>query len=256
MILPAVVKLPPTRTSTPVPKDEDTEQEAEKPKLSAKEATKAKKALKKALAQGQPAPGSATKMTPPRLLIASIGNPAPYLNTLHSAGHLLLGSLASSLGAGPMQKSRAHGNGVLANAYVDTSSGDSAQVTLWQSPSLMNVSGVALSAAWTQFVREHGPEEARLVVLHDELETALGKLRIKPGSNSPKGHNGLKSIKAQMGQVDYMRIGIGIGRPLSREPSDVANYVLRKWTGQERDGLLKAAPSVESEIRKMLDKGI
>lgn len=66
-----------------------------------------------------------------------------------------------------MQKSRAHGNGTIANAYVDTSSGDTAAVTLWQSPSLMNVSGVSLSAAWTQFIREHGPEEARLVVLHD-----------------------------------------------------------------------------------------
>lgn len=154
-----------------------------------------------------------------------------------------------------MQKSRAHGNGLIANAYVEAAGG-TASVTLWQSPSLMNVSGVSLSAAWAQFVREHGPDETRLVVLHDELETVLGKLRVKPGTNSPKGHNGLKSIKAQMGQVDYMRIGIGIGRPLSREPNDVANFVLRKWTGQERDGLIRAGPSVEAEVRKMLDKWI
>ena len=155
-----------------------------------------------------------------------------------------------------MQKSRAHGNGLVANAYVETTGGETASVTLWQSPSLMNISGVSLAAAWSQFVRENGPDEARLLVLHDELETALGKLRVKPGANSPKGHNGLKSIKAQMGQVEYTRIGIGIGRPVSREPEEVANFVLRKWTGQEREGLVRAGPSVEAEVRKLVDRGI
>ena len=103
-------------------------------------------------------------MPPPtRLLVASIGNPGPYLSTLHSAGHTVLHSLALSLSGTSFAKSRAHGNGLVScvPAFTATSS-----LTLWQSPSLMNVSGVALAAAWRAFVREQGGGEAepRLVV--------------------------------------------------------------------------------------------
>ncbi len=215
-----------------------------------------KAAKRKAAKEAAAAEKTKTRMPPPRLLVASIGNPAPYLNTLHSAGHLLLGTLASSLGGSSFAKSRAHGNGAVSNAYVETSGGENASVTLWQSPSLMNVSGVALAAAWKQHLRDHGAEESRLVVLHDELETALGKLRVRPGSQSPKGHNGLKSIREVMKGVDYLRMGIGIGRPVSREPNDVANWCLRKWTAAEREGLVKAGPNMEAEVRKLLDKMI
>lgn len=197
-------------------------------------------------------------MPPPRLLIASIGNPAPYLNTLHSAAHLVLTSLSSSLGGSNWVKSRAHGNGLLSTAYVDTNDG-SACVTMWQSPSLMNVSGPAVTSAWRAFLKENpvgGDEVPHLVVLHDELETALGKVRVKPGTNSPKGHNGLKSIKQSLANLQYTRIGLGIGRPLSREPDEVARYVLRKWTPQEREALLGSVGSVGDEIQKLLDRGV
>jgi PTH1 family peptidyl-tRNA hydrolase len=51
--------------------------------------------------------------SPIRLLVCSIGNPGPYLNTLHSAGHTVLTSLAASLAHPAFQKSRAYGNGLL-----------------------------------------------------------------------------------------------------------------------------------------------
>lgn len=181
---------------------------------------------------------------PTRLLVASIGNPAPYLNTLHSAGHTVLHSLARSLAAPPFTKSRPHGNGLLTSVPA-------ANLTLWQSPSLMNISGAALSAAWKQFARDTHGADVALVVLHDELESPLGTVKVKGGGASARGHNGLKSIKEVMGSVAYTRVGVGIGRPSSRESGEVARYVLRKMTGVERAALEGCVGRVEEELARL-----
>lgn len=179
--------------------------------------------------------------SPVRLLVCSIGNPAPYINTLHSAGHTVLTSLAASLSHPPFQKSRAYGNGLLSVGPT---------YTLWQSSSLMNVSGVGVAAAWRQFVKDGGPE-ARLIVVHDELELGLGEVRVKSGSLSPRGHNGLKSIKEVLRGADYTRIGVGIGRPLSRDPDAVAAFVLKKMSPVERARIEGCVGRVEEELRRM-----
>ncbi|KFY63382.1 hypothetical protein V497_02024, partial [Pseudogymnoascus sp. VKM F-4516 (FW-969)] len=108
----------------------------------------------------------APKMPPPtRLLVASIGNPAPYLNTLHSAGHTVLRALTVPLSTPPLVKSRPHANGLIAHSPTHP-------ITLWHSTSMMNISGPAVATAWKAFQREY--PGAGLVVLHDELESALG----------------------------------------------------------------------------------
>jgi PTH1 family peptidyl-tRNA hydrolase len=182
-------------------------------------------------------------MAATRLLVCSIGNPAPYINTLHSAGHTVLNTLAVALAYPSFQKSRAYGNGLVSPG---------SEFTLWQSTSLMNISGAGVSAAWRQFVKECRGEEPRLVVVHDELELGLGQVKVKSGSASAKGHNGLKSIREALGErVDYMRIGVGIGRPESREANVVAGYVLRKMTGVERGKIEGCVGVVERELRRL-----
>ena len=162
------------------------------------------------------------------LFIASIGNPPPaYTNTLHSAGHTLLNFLRETLAYPPFTKDRSLANGL-------TSSGD--QYTLWQSPSLMNVSGKQVASAWKSWLRTLSINEdrnaARLVVVHDELESPLGKIKLKQGG-STKGHNGIKSCVTSLGGMDFARIGVGIGRCESRDPQDVSAYVLRKMKTTE-----------------------
>ncbi|PMD37113.1 peptidyl-tRNA hydrolase [Hyaloscypha variabilis F] len=180
--------------------------------------------------------------TPVRLLVCSIGNPGQYLNTLHSAGHTVLSALATTLAYPSFQKSRAYGNGLVSAG---------SEFTLWQSSSLMNVSGVGVAAAWRQFQKEGRGEEARLVVVHDELELAPGLVKVKSGSASTKGHNGLKSINGLLKGTEYTRIGVGIGRPESREPDVVAGYVLRKMSAQERGKLEGCVGKVEMELRRL-----
>lgn len=117
----------------------------------------------------------------------------------------------------------------------------------------MNVSGVPIAAAWRTFQSTHSNSDMApaLIVLHDELELPIGTIKVRPGSASPKGHNGLKSIREKMPNVDYTRIGIGIGRPESREPNVVANYVLRKMLPGERAKIEAVAGKVEGELRRL-----
>jgi PTH1 family peptidyl-tRNA hydrolase len=118
----------------------------------------------------------------------------------------------------------------------------------------MNISGVALASAWKTFVAQNQSHDGAvgLVVLHDELELPLGQVRVKSGNLSAKGHNGLKSIKEKMPNVEYTRIGIGIGRPLSREKDAVAAYVLGKMSAGQRAAVMGSAGRVEAEIRKLV----
>jgi PTH1 family peptidyl-tRNA hydrolase len=119
----------------------------------------------------------------------------------------------------------------------------------------MNVSGPGVAAAWRQFVKDTRGEEAKLVVVHDELELAPGQVKVKNGSASAKGHNGLKSINEVLKGAEYTRIGVGIGRPESRDPDVVAGYVLRKMTAQERMKVEGSVGRVEMELRKLVKEG-
>ncbi|KAI4131143.1 MAG: hypothetical protein LQ338_001348 [Usnochroma carphineum] len=146
------------------------------------------------------------------LFIASIGNPPPaYTNTLHSAGHTVLNSLRTWLLNPPFTKSRPHASGLLSA---------SPDFTLWQSPALMNISGKPVATAWRTFLFSlSSPEDkkaARLVVVHDELELPIGKIKVRDGGTSTRGHNGLKSVmQALGGGMEFTRVGVGIGRPVT-----------------------------------------
>ena len=152
--------------------------------------------------------------------------------------------------------------------------------TLFQSPSLMNISGKAVKKAWKAFMVELSDEEkkdALLVVLHDELEAALGRVKVKKGG-SARGHNGLVSCAESLGsmvgvvivcsgrgrggdekadceiysQQDFWRIGIGIGRPDSRDPGTVSEYVLGRMTSHEKDTLkMESLPEALAALAKL-----
>lgn len=123
----------------------------------------------------------------------------------------------------------------------------------------MNVSGAGVKkayAAWlAELRRRTSPsQEGRLVVVHDELESALGKVSVRESGASARGHNGLKSCQQQLGGVKWWRVGVGIGRPESRDPNVVSRYVLGKMQERERSGLERAAPGVVDALRSIAEK--
>lgn len=121
-------------------------------------------------------------------------------------------------------------------------------LTLWQSPTLMNVSGPTLARAFRAWRQQHlgsGREgEGRLVILHDELEAPLGALKVRPGTTSARGHNGLRSVAEVLRGDDFVKIGIGIGRGASRDKGDVADFVLREMRPSEREKIEGKAEQV------------
>jgi PTH1 family peptidyl-tRNA hydrolase len=68
----------------------------------------------------------------------------------------------------------------------------------------------------------------RLVVVHDEIDLPFGDVRVRLGGGLA-GHNGLKSLRRDLGAPDFHRVRVGVGRPDSTDPDIVAAYVLGKW---------------------------
>lgn len=203
------------------------------------------------------------KMSSVRLFVASLGNPAPYKETRHSAGHVLLKLLQSHLKFPTFKKSKPHANGLVS---VGADIGRP-EYTLWQSPSYMNVSGKDLLKAYRQFVKDttgsapgENTELPGLIVLHDEMETAPAQLKARNGNMSARGHNGIKSVQQSlqsaglMGRLTgpgsggkFIKIGVGIGRPAggTRDKDDVSAYVLGKFAGAELANLAGSALKLE-----------
>ena len=80
----------------------------------------------------------------------------------------------------------------------------------------------------------------RVLVVHDEIDLPFGEVRVRKGGGLA-GHNGLKSIKRELGGADFMRVRVGVGRPDSTDPEIVASYVL----GRFREGEAQVAALVE-----------
>jgi PTH1 family peptidyl-tRNA hydrolase len=68
----------------------------------------------------------------------------------------------------------------------------------------------------------------RVLVIHDEIDLPFGDVRSRLGGGLA-GHNGLKSLKRELGSADFHRVRVGVGRPDSTDPDIVAAYVLGRW---------------------------
>ena len=68
----------------------------------------------------------------------------------------------------------------------------------------------------------------RIVVVHDEIDLPFGEIRVRLGGGLA-GHNGLRSLKRELGGADFHRVRVGVGRPDSTDPDIVAAYVLGRW---------------------------
>jgi len=91
----------------------------------------------------------------------------------------------------------------------------------------MNDSGQAVAA----LARRYGVEPARVVIVHDELDLPPAVLKVKEGGGLA-GHNGLRSIKQHLHSDEFVRVRIGVGKPVSKERG--ADHVLNRFSKRER----------------------
>lgn len=100
------------------------------------------------------------------------------------------------------------------------------------------------------------------MILHDELELESGKTKVKRGDGSAKGHNGVKSVQQSlqsaglMGSLGakFLKVGVGIGRPVSRDRDEVSGYVLGQLSGGEKVKIEGAAESVVDVLEKEAER--
>ncbi len=90
----------------------------------------------------------------------------------------------------------------------------------------------------------------RLLVVHDEIDLPFGDIRVRLGGGLA-GHNGLKSLRRELGSPDFQRVRVGVGRPDSTDPEIVSAYVLGKWrrpAGEVRELVERAADAAEGVV--------
>lgn len=101
---------------------------------------------------------------------------------------------------------------------------DGSRVALLWPQTYMNEAGRSVGPARGSFKL---PLE-RVLVVHDEIDLPFGDVRTRLGGGLA-GHNGLKSIKRELGGADFMRVRVGVGRPKSTDPEIVSAYVLGRF---------------------------
>ena len=155
-------------------------------------------------------------------LIVGLGNPGPkYAGHRHNIGFMAVDRIAADHGFGPW---KAKFQGKIAEGRL----GDG-KTLLLKPETFMNGSGQAVGEA----MRFYKLTPADVIVIHDELDLAPGKVRFKQGGGHA-GHNGLRSIHGHIGE-GYARVRLGIGHPGRKDL--VSGYVLHDFARADADWL-------------------
>ena len=174
-------------------------------------------------------------------LIVGLGNPGPkYLWTRHNAGFMVLDRLANEMGIAVSKKDF--------SGLVGEGSIGGERVILIKPQTFMNLSGRSAAAA----LRFHKLTIKDMVVIHDDLDIPFGKVKLKEGGGHG-GHNGLRSLVAEVGGSDFIRVRVGIGRPVH---GDVVDYVLNNFSKEEVASLPLLLDGVVDCLRLLLTQGL
>lgn len=155
-------------------------------------------------------------------LFVGLGNPgAKYAQNRHNIGFMAVDRIAADHGFGPW---RAKFQGQISEGRLS-----SEKVVLLKPETFMNRSGQSVGEA----MRFYKLEPAEIVVFHDEIDLAPGKLRFKQGGGHA-GHNGLRSLHGHVGDA-YGRVRMGVGHPGHKDA--VPTYVLKDFPKADQDWL-------------------
>ena len=172
-----------------------------------------------------------------RWLVVGLGNPGSrYAGNRHNVGAMAVERLATVAGVSLSRtKFRArYGTGDL----------EGRPVVLLVPETFMNLSGQAVSPARSFF----GIPPSQILVVHDELDLKSG------GGHA--GHNGLRSIIAELGAPDFARLRVGIGRPVKPANQEIADFVLQDFGPDERVGLDELLVRSVAACRLALKDGV
>jgi PTH1 family peptidyl-tRNA hydrolase len=175
-------------------------------------------------------------------VVVGLGNPGKrYAGTRHNIGFQVVSLLAERNGISLKEKKfKAHiGKGQVA----------SEPALLVCPQTFMNLSGDSLSPLVGFYKLRH---EA-IVVIHDDLDLGVGTVRIKKGGGHG-GHNGLRDLVSKLGNSDFQRVRVGIGRP--EGPMDTSAWVLSRWGGSDGVRLPGIRERAADAVEAVLQHGV
>ena len=172
-----------------------------------------------------------------------LGNPGKdYEKTRHNCGFRAMDVLAKKLGC-KVDKGKFQG------LYGQTNYGG-CKLLLLKPLTYMNLSGRSVLQLSAYF---HVPPQ-RIIVLFDDISLEPGRLRIR-AEGSAGGHNGIKSIIAELGSQDFPRVKIGVGGK-AHPQQDLADHVLSTFSAAEEKALESALDRAADAALCIIDKGV
>jgi PTH1 family peptidyl-tRNA hydrolase len=175
-----------------------------------------------------------------RHLVVGLGNPEPrYAANRHNVGFMVVERLADAerIDIGRSKFKGLYGTGTI----------EGVPVVLQKPQTFMNLSGQSVAPAAKFF----GIDPAHIIVAYDEIDLPAGRLRLKIGGGHA-GHNGVRSMMAELGTGDFVRLRVGIGRP---KHGTVSDFVLSDFAGEERDFLPDLLDRAVNALRAALREG-
>ena len=171
-------------------------------------------------------------------LIVGLGNPTKeYENTRHNIGFMAIDALSEDYHI-PVESLR-H------KALIGKGAIEGQRVILAKPVTYMNLSGEAVRAISDYY--KIPPED--IIIIFDDTTLDVGRMRIRK-KGSAGGHNGIKSIIAHLGTMEFPRIKIGIGA--KREGQDLADYVLSRFPKEEKEALGQVLEDVKKAVALMV----
>ena len=176
-------------------------------------------------------------------VVAGLGNPGPeYANTPHSIGFEVVDALARETGA--EWRRAAAFKGEIASAQTPAG-----KTILVKPMTFMNLSGECVAPV----VKYHNAAPTDLVVVSDDIDLPVGRIRIRVGG-SAGGHNGLRSVIERLGSPAFIRVRVGVGRD-ANDRSKVISHVLGKFDPASRSVMDKVVPSAVKAVLQILQEG-
>ncbi|MBN2141490.1 MAG: aminoacyl-tRNA hydrolase [Desulfovibrionaceae bacterium] len=174
-------------------------------------------------------------------LVVGLGNPGPeYARNRHNFGFLVAEHLLAWAEARKSPRCERLPDVCEAQIWRLNLAGQG--LVLAKPQTFMNLSGRAVAC----LARRHGLEPGQVLVMHDELDLALGRIKLKLGGGN-NGHHGLESVEERLGSGDFFRLRLGIGRP--PEDVSVTDWVLTDF----EPGQWEQVPDILAAARKGLD---
>jgi PTH1 family peptidyl-tRNA hydrolase len=174
-------------------------------------------------------------------LIVGLGNPGPrYQWTRHNAGFMVLDRLSHLAGIPVAKKGF---SGLSGEGFWQGH-----RLILLKPQTFMNLSGRSLA----EIARFHKILSEEIIVVHDDLDIPFGRVRLKKGGGHG-GHNGLRSILSVFGTGDFIRLRIGIGRPVR---GDVVDYVLQPFSAIEMQDLASVLDGAIDTLESFFSDGL